>query len=234
MTYAELSSDVTFLTGGVTTTEYTAAQRTIGLNSWYQKVVTMILASQDEWDWDDINHTTYPIATANLVANQQDYTLPASLKILKLKRVEVKIDNSTWRKAEPFDINERSSATDTTTVANDFSTAQSFYDVQHNALFLYPVPAVNVTGGIKMWFTREIDEFTTADTTQEPGIDEAFHRMLSLGAALDWEMSKKPDGPRAKWLQDSLRDFELRLRQHYGDKQQDRKYTLKPAYVDYH
>ena len=56
------------------------------INSRYHQVVTMILHSQNSWDYDDINHTDFPILTTNLVANQPDYSLPASEKILKLKR----------------------------------------------------------------------------------------------------------------------------------------------------
>ena len=53
------------------------------VNSWYQKIITMIFASQDEWSWDDINQTNFPIATTNLIANQQDYSLPIALNALR-------------------------------------------------------------------------------------------------------------------------------------------------------
>lgn len=233
MTYAQLISDARFLAGGITTNDWSAAEATLSLNAWYHKVVTMVLGAQDEWDFDDVNHTDFPILTTNLVANQQDYSIPASEKVLKLKRVEVTYDGSTWYKVSPFDVNERGEATDTTTISNDFSTGEPYYDVQANSIFLYPIPTSNVTNGLKIWWTREIDEFTTGDTTQEPGIDEPFHRMLSIGAALDWEMSRKPGGKRAQWLQGMLQDYETRLVRYYGSKQQDRSYQLKPAHANY-
>ena len=40
------------------------------INQTYHKVVTMILQSQDEWDFDDKNHTDYPILTTDLVVSQ--------------------------------------------------------------------------------------------------------------------------------------------------------------------
>ena len=232
MTYAEIVSNARFITGAAVA-DWSAAQITLSINNWYQKVVTMILAAQDEWDWDDVNHTTYPIFTLDLVANQQDYQIPASLKMLKIKRVEAKLDGTNWVRATPIDINQISDATDTTSISNNFSTSEPFYDVKYNGIFLYPIPAVNVDEGLKYEITREVDEFTTSDTTQEPGIDEPFHNMISLGAALDWEMAKKPDGPRIKILMAQMQEYEQRLKQYYGDKQTDRNIVLKAASVNY-
>jgi hypothetical protein len=230
MTYAELVTDTRFLAGGVSSNDYTAALVNVGLNAWYQKVVTMVLQAQDEFDFDDINHTDFPILTTSLVANQQDYSIPAAEKVLKVKRVEVTYNGTNWYKAEPIDVNERGLATDSTSVNNSFYTTKPYYDIQYNSIFLYPIPTANSTNGLKIWWSREIDEFTTGDTTQEPGLDEPFHRMLSIGAALDWEISRKPDGPRARKLQEMMADYEARLYRYYGHKQQDRNYTLKPAY----
>lgn len=207
------------------------AQFTQSLNNWYHKVVTMILNSQDEWDFDDSNHTDFPILTTSLVANQQDYSIPASEKVLKIKRIEVSYDGTNWNKAEPLDIGEIGDATNTTTIAGSFSKSEPYYDIQYGSIFLYPIPDTAVTGGLKVWWTREIDEFTTSDTTQEPGIDEPFHEMLPLGASFDYcvakGLSKKND------IFTVLQDYEARLKQFYGSKQKDRKYAMKPTNINY-
>jgi len=210
------------------------AQMTQGLNNWYHKVVTMILEAQDEWDFDDINHTDFPILTTNLVADQQDYSLPASERVLKIKRAEITYDGTNWYKAEPLDVNELSISTDTTSIANNFDTTTPFYDIQYNSIFLYPIPTSNVTAGLKVWWTREIDEFTTSDTTQEPGIDEPFHEMLALGPSYDWILVNKPDNSLLiSRIEGLLADYERRLVSYYGRKQQDRNMRLSGAYVDY-
>jgi len=204
------------------------------INSWYHKVVTMILESQDEWDYDDSNHTDFPILTTNLVASQQDYAIPVSEKVFKVKRVEVTYDGTNWYKAEPMDINERGLATDTTSIAGAFSTSQPKYDIQYESIFLYPIPSSDVTAGLKIWWTREVDEFVVGDTIQEPGIDEPFHRMLSIGASYDWLIVNKPENTTLiTRLEGLLADYEARLKRHYGSKQKDRQYTLKSAYVNY-
>lgn len=225
-----LIQDITFWTGA-DTNAYTLKDRTRNINSWYHRVVTMILRAQDEWDFDDVNHTDFPILTTDLVASQQDYSIPASEKVLKIKRLEVSYDGTNWYKAEPIDVNEIGTATDTTTIANNFVKTKPYYDLQNGSLFLYPIPDSNVTGGLKIWWTREIDEFTTADTTQEPGIDEPFHRMLSIGAAYDYAIKKGLQV--SDRLKAELIEYEQRITQYYGSKQNDRQMNLKPAYVDY-
>lgn len=64
-------------------------------NLHYHLIDTMILESVSGFDYDDSNKTDYPIVTADLTANRQDYLLPT--KTLRVKRVEVKMDGSTWQ-----------------------------------------------------------------------------------------------------------------------------------------
>lgn len=229
-TSSGLIQDITFLTGA-DVNSYTLADRVRNVNANYHKVVSMILQSQDEWDFDDKNFTDYPILTTSLVANQQDYSFPASVKLLKVKRVEITYDGINFYKAEPFDINERGLATDAASLSRSFVTTKPYYDIQSNSLFLYPKPASNSTNGLKVWISREIDEFTASDTTQEPAFDEPFHRMLSIGASLDFAVAK--GSLNKNDLAALLADYEARLRQYYGSKQTDRNYILKPAFISY-
>src|ERR1051326_6234901 len=105
MNISEINSFVTLRTGA-DTNAFTAANRLISTNRWMHKVWTMILTSQDGWDVDDLNQTDYPVATTPLVASQRDYTIPTSLKALKIKRVDVTYDGSTYYKCEPWDSSE--------------------------------------------------------------------------------------------------------------------------------
>lgn len=188
----------------------------------------------DDWDWDDKNRNDFPVATANLVTDQQDYTFPSNL--LKIKRVEVSYDGTNWVRAEALDINESSNAlANQTQVNNNFSTSTPFYDAEYNSLKLYPVPTSNVTNGIKIWYTREADEFTSAQVTtgtKEPGIDEPFHIMIALGVCWDFFVAKNLDS-RAATTKLELDDYEARIRRHYGTKNLDRVWQLKPTTPDY-
>src|SRR4051812_2702239 len=79
MTIADINTFCT-LRSGADTTQYPAATRLISTNRWLHKIWTMILASQDEWQIDDINTTaTYPTATRALIAAQRDYAFTVAL-----------------------------------------------------------------------------------------------------------------------------------------------------------
>jgi hypothetical protein len=199
---------------------------TANINKAYHRRVAQILGYMDEWDFDDPNiGDTGFMKTYDLTAGTQYIDLTLGSKILKVKRVEVKLDGSTWEKAEPMDINELSSATDSVTIAGMFSTSAPKYDQHGRYIFFYPIPAVTVSGGAKLWVAREVDEFTTADTTQEPGFDKPFHELLALDASLDWGMSKRLDN-RAEIASKAIAlstDMEL----FYGKKNEDRQITAK-------
>lgn len=222
---------------GITGDTTLKAHFTKNINHWYHQVVAMILQSQDEWDFDDANNTDYPILTTPLVADQRDYTIPTSEKILKIKRVDICYDGTgnTCYKAEPFDSNESGLGlgNDTETDAR-YSKNKPKYDIVGNSIWIYPrANAANVANGgvIRMEWTREITEFVAGDTTKEPGFDEPFHRMLSLGASFDYLLTR--DVERSGNIKKLLEEYEKRLKQYYGSKQTDRNYLLKPAYVNY-
>lgn len=213
------------------TTKLKEFTRLININ--YHKTVTMIFQSMDEWDFDDPNHGDRGfIKTYDLVSGQEYVQLPVSDKILKVKRAEIKLDNVTWYRAWPIDVNEFGQATsETSNIANNFEKTRPFYDLQGQYVYIYPIPDTNVTGGLKLWISREIDEFSTSDTTQEPGIDEPFHEMIAIGASLDYSLAKGLSN--AGNLAGKMADYEARLRQYYGSKQEDRQLVLKANYVDY-
>ncbi len=236
MNFSDILNEITFFTGAdkgnntpASFVDYPITDRTAHVNNALEETVTEILDSQDGWDWDDTNNTDYPIATTNLVANQQDYSFPASLKILKIKRVEVCFDGVNWKVAQPFDISQRQLATDTTSISNDFSTLSPFYDPQANSVFLYPIPATNVTGGLKVWFSREPSLFITTDTTKIPGIDTPWHSRLSMKASLKYAVAKNLPH-LINTLKPLLDEQEMKMRVYYGSKEKDRKYQFTSAY----
>ena len=78
-----LVEEIDFLLG-TDATDYPTAQKTRNINRWFDRVISLILQADAKWEWDDTNYTDLPIATASLVANQQDYSISGTefLKIL--------------------------------------------------------------------------------------------------------------------------------------------------------
>lgn len=231
MNLADISAKITELTG-YDTNRYPNANRLINLNLWQDKIADMIEDSQDESDFDDTSHGDYSIFDDDLVADQQDYPFPAGL--FSVKRVELKLDGTNSRRASPIDINEIGSATDSTSLAGRFSTDSPYYDVQNSSVFIYPIPAQNVTDGISIWGSRDVKVISSGDLTtgtRVPGFPRAFIPMLAYGAS--WEIAQKDGLKNKDDIQAELQRYEQRLRTHYGRKQKDRVYQLKGADINY-
>jgi hypothetical protein len=221
----DCEDNLNYAPGGISGNTNLLNQFTRRINEWYQKVITMIFASQDDWDWDDSNQTDYPIATTNLVAGQQDYTIPVSLSALKIQRMEITFDGVNYKRINPMDIQSKQFADDTASIAGHFSTDNPYYDIKANSLWIYPIPPTNVTAGLRMWFLRGPLEFATTDTTKQPGIDAAFHSMISGGAAADFALIKNL--PMAAGLSAKSEDWEQRIKQYYGRKDEDMDWQAK-------
>lgn len=191
-------SDTTNLTGVVEDTHFLTqsnstsyALKDIARNAtrWAYKAIVRRIKANKRWEYDDsVNLGNHPIATATLVAGQQDYLLPTDL--LKLSRIEVKDDSGDYRVLTPID------KTDITTGLTEFYETDglpNFYDIIGSSIFLYPAPAaadVTTSEGLKIVYAREIDAFASTDTTQEPGLPEPFHRICSLGASYDYLLAR--------------------------------------------
>lgn len=218
-------------------------QFTALINQEYQKVVTSILNAQDDWDFDDVgttdgstfSYSNYPVATTPLVASQRDYTFPVSLKILKIKRVDISYDGTNYRRASPFDSTETSVGIgNDTNLDGNFDKTNPFYDMKGNSIWIYPLASVaDVTnsGKIRIEFFREINEFASTDTTRTPGIDTPFHPMLAVGASLQYALAKNLQNKND--LAALYGDYENRLKAYYGTKDEDRKYVFKGTGTSY-
>lgn len=230
MTIGDISTYITFLTNA-DVNSFTNAKRLITINKHYNDVHTLILESQDEWDYDDSAYTDYPILTTNLVANQQSYILPPTT--FEIKRLEISYDGTNSVKVSPFDVGERGIATASNAIG-DFSQSEPYYDLQAGALFLYPIPTANVTAGLKIWISRGPFEFTSAELTtgtREPGFDSIFHSILALGPSLDYSIANNL--PQRESIKREYEEIKVRMKKFYSDKQEDRFTSLKASNLDY-
>lgn len=166
-------------------TKYPLVDLARNATEWLKKVGLWIWESVGDWEFDDSNLTTLPIATADLVAGQNDYELPTT--IFKLERVEVKDSSGNFRKLIPID----QSNLDREAI-DEFRETDGmpiYYDVVGNSLMLYPAPAaadVTTEEGLQIMVARDVDPFLSTDTTKEPGFSEYFHRIISVGVAHDY------------------------------------------------
>lgn len=241
-TLADIQNKIYALTG-TDSSSYSNANMLIDINLWRQKIVSMILDSADEVDWDDPANSTYPIWKATLSA-ARDIQIPASLKMLKIKDISVSYDGTNLYRAEAYDIAEGNlpvaDAANTAAQAkidSNMSRTSPRFDIRWGSVWLYPMPlAADVSRGayIVAEFFRQPVDFTLSDLTTgtaTTGVDASFEYMLAYGPSSEYATAKQL--PQLKMIVGSLQDFEARLRQQYSSKQLDRRYDLSSDYQSY-
>lgn len=196
-------------------------------NAWYRKADTWIWEASGTWEFDDSNWTTLPIATQDLVDSQQDYELPSTAR--KMDRVEVKDSNGDFYPVKPID---KSQITDEAlTEYRETNGLPEQYDLMGRSLILYPAPDsgdVTTSSGLKMYVGRDISEFSLSDTSTEPGFDNHFHRIISLGAAYDYCLTNGVED-RKRELRQEIEQLRQEMAKHYGSRHRDMKPKIRPA-----
>lgn len=140
---------------------------TTRLNQAKLKMDSIVLASDGQWQHDDKNHTALPTITANIVANQREYSFYLDEQdnvIQEILRVYYKT-NGSYVLLEPIDETKTPSIYD----GQNTTGTPTSYGKKGNTIVLDLVPASNVTDGLKLEITREGYYFLTTDTTKTPG-----------------------------------------------------------------
>lgn len=178
-----LCQDVDFLVGS-DTDNYPLADKARSANKAVRKVATWIWRAVPDWEFDDSNFTTLPIATRDLVDDQEDYALPTN--VFGVDRAEVLDINGDWIKLIPMDKSQISVA------YPEFEETKGipkFYDMVGNSIITKPAPdvtKVTETNGLRLYLSRSTDTFASTDTTKEPGFNPMFHSIVSILMALDY------------------------------------------------
>lgn len=220
---------------------YPDANLLIDINIWYQKVVSMIFESQDSTDFDDARATNYPIVSTPMIANQRDYPIPVSERMLKIKRVDMAYNGVDWYRANPMDSGAYPAGIGFTQgepvdaqLDQNFLRINPFYDVAYSSIWLFPMPtAQDVANGgiIRVEWQRNVIPFTTADytsvltdSTVAPGFDAPFHPILAWGAAFEYATAAML--PQTPLLTQQVGEWEQRIRVAYGRKNLDERLML--------
>lgn len=214
---------------GADSNSFQIADFTRSCNRWYYRAVLAAWQASSDWEFDDSNQTGFPISTATMVDSQADYAIPSNA--LKIHRVEVKDASGIWHLLQPIDETQVPIALDEYYKTDGIPLK---YRVTRRSLILYPAPAtasVTLASGLKLYFLREVDEFTTTDTTQEPGIEEPYHHVLSVGAAADFALAKGLENRK------ELREFAMEtldeMKQFYAGRHRDFKTRMRPKIFNY-
>lgn len=133
------------------------------------------------------------ISTHDLVANQREYLFPSDY--LKIEKIDLKLDGSNFRTANEFDASEvpdkLSAEAD---IVDRFSNEEPYVDYFDESFFIYSGAISNVTGGIKIWYNKDIvgqdtngnDITSFTASTDLPTLMPFAAQALVLWAIIDW------------------------------------------------
>ncbi len=180
---AGIVEDIDFLLS-TNSTAYPLSDKTRNINRRYDEAVYMIMEADGRWKWDDTNNVAQPRGDISMTG--QTVPIPDTT-YLTINRVEVLDVNGNYYKLLPF--NEREISWQGMSEFLKTPGRPLFYEKVGNFLNLYPTPSsayVTMTNGLRVFYQRNASYFVATDTTKVPGFAAPFHRVLSLGAALDY------------------------------------------------
>ena len=200
-------------------------------NRALDRICSLFIKSDNKWNWDDNNYTTtLPIGTTDLVSGQRDYGI-TGLTFLTIQKILVKDQSGNYQEIKPVLLNSpegqniaKSDSTDTGTPLYYLKVGSSF--------ILGPEPDYDSTKGIKVFYQRNIQYFTTSDTTAEPGFAPSFHRLVSLYAARDYCAANGLTS-RLQILDNEINKMEAGLVEFYSMRTEDKQDRITLRNEDY-
>lgn len=204
--------------------EYTADS-----NDALDDFTAMAIQPSGTWQWDDSNHSDYPIITTNLVSGQRDYSFTTdenSNIILDIYKVLVADSSGVYHDTPPVDVQSQKD-----TVAfydgQDVGGFPQSYDKTANGIFFDIIPNYSYANGLKIYINREASYFVDTDTTKKAGIPGLFHAYLYLKPAYIY--ARRNNLSSTERLFRDITVMEANIEEYFGNRSKDESPRLKVA-----
>lgn len=157
-------------------------------NEEMSRVWHTIFENSGNWSFDDNNQDDLPVASTNLVEDQDRYAIPTGA--LTIKRVEVLDESDNELKLYPKNLSDIKVAVEEFL---DASGIPKYYLLENGSIRLFPASNYDKNSGLKVYYDRGMVSFATDDTTQTPGFASPYHEVIPLGMAIKWLSIKTPE-----------------------------------------
>lgn len=214
------------------------AQWTGSVNLALDKAFHIIFGADGKWNFDDSNHTDYPIITTNLVDGQRSYAFtsdgstPANL-ILDIHRVFVRTSTTTgYFEIFPVDVQSDDEGI-ISGLADGLGTEGTpyEYDKTANGIFLNPIPSANVTSGLKIYINREGSYFATSATTKTPGFAGLYHEYCVLEPC--YRYARANNLTNKETLKRDVLEMEKAITKYYSRRERDVRHIMTGRKINY-
>lgn len=200
------------------TASYPIADKVLDINVALNDAIDIAIKNCGIGNFDDSNHTDYPIITTNLVSGQRDYSYTNdgnSNLILDIYKVLVMNPQGIYVEIPQVDVQTQFNTQSFTDGQNQTGTPSSF-DVTGNGIIFDVVPNYSQTSGIKIYINREGSMFTTSDTTKKPGIDGRVQEYLVVSPS--YKHASRNNLATKQDLEKRKLELEAKIERVYGKK----------------
>lgn len=200
-----MQTKIRLLLGDITTGDYSDSNLNRALNDHLHAYTVEAIMASGEW------RVQGEIATADLVASQAEYSLPSG--IITIERIEMNLTGGTNTWETIWTKDDRNIAESISNGSN-VSSSPTIY-LHDNSIFFIDPPSTNVTNGLKVWYSTEPTELSSA--SDEPGLPEMSHIGLCYGACMDYWISMG-DMQREQSFYSKYLEVMQRLREFYANR----------------
>lgn len=158
------------------------------VNNWLGYTTSMIQGMSREAIYDDVNNTGFQTEEYNTVDDQQDYGLDSDISSIRIVEIRdaTQADTTKGFSTIPF-VEVRDRLGDR--FGEDEGTPTGWWLEGRSIVFNVPTDTATVDV-YRVTYDRHAHDFTTSDTTAEPGFDKQFQMILVYGPVLEWAMLK--------------------------------------------
>ncbi len=210
-------------------TTYTLADKARDVNIALDRVLALIFQVGGTWQFDDSNHTDYPIITTNLVSGQRDYSFVSDENgnlILEVQKVFCVDQNGIFHEIYPVDV--PAGAPRNYTSGQNLTGIPSTYEKNATGIFLDAIPSFNYTNGLKVYVNREGSYFSSTDASKKPGFAGLFHEYLVLHTAYKYAVRKGL--AKANQLKGDMLEMENAITEYYAFREKDVSTKILPVH----
>src|SRR3990167_4186384 len=215
------------------------AQWLARVNLALDKVFHVIYGADGKFQFDDKNHTDYPIITTNIIASQRDYSFTTdenSNVILDIARVLYR-SSTTTPYYELFPVDAQSDAESEISTIVDGMNAEgqpTKYDKTATGIFLDMIPPSAVTSGLKIYINREGSYFTSSDVTAQtktPGFAGLYHLYCVLEPV--YRYARANNLVNKETLKRDVLEMEKQITDYHSRRAKDERIVLTPSFQNY-
>lgn len=220
-----------------TDTSYPVAKKVLHINASLEELVGKIIIADGTWQFDDTNYTDLPRGKGLLVEGQENYSFAS--EYLSIEAIEILDKNNKYIRIDPIDHSELGGLSPqeyfgVDSSGNPLKGFPSHYDILGDTIFLFPAPtsdSITLADGIRVWFKRTVDLFTTLDTIQEPGLPSSYHSLLSYMASIPYCIKYHKD--RIVLYQRKIDLMTKDLLDFYGQREKNRRKIMRVKSINF-